>query len=85
MNGIILKTLINSIGTEKIANSLNAFLLENLNHNGQKVHILLVENDGVIYFQKYLYNSETGKYMVFGEKQNLTQFIDDLLNKATNG
>ncbi|MDD3739149.1 MAG: hypothetical protein PHP31_07645 [Lentimicrobiaceae bacterium] len=85
MNGIILKTLINSIGTEKIANSLNAFLLENLNHNGQKVHILLVENDGVIYFQKYLYNSETCKYMVFGEKQNLTQFIDDLLNKATNG
>lgn len=84
MNKTILKVLLNSIGNEKIAEGMKSFLLQNLTHDGKKVYIMLYEKEKEVYFQKYIFNSETSKYSTLGSQMSMSEMINILLNTVEN-
>lgn len=86
MNKTILKVLLNSIGNEKIAEGLKSFLLQNLTHDGKKVYIMVYakEKEKEVYFQKYIFNSETSKYSTLGSQMSMSEVINSLLNTVEN-
>lgn len=84
MNETILKVLLNSIGNKKIAEGLKSFLLQNLTHDGKKVHIMLYEKEKEVYFQKYIFNPETSKYSTLGSQMSMSEMINILLNTVEN-
>lgn len=81
LNGAIAKNLLNMIGKDKVAGILTDMLKGQLKTDtGEKVHIMLYENADEVFYQKYIFNPDSTKYIPFGERQNLANLITQIVN-----